>query len=356
MGQGNIDCRHLSNTSREASHPECLSSGSNAKGRDDASLVASRKGMPVSPKLRIMVIGAVNVDICAKPFRPLVGADSNPGRVTVSMGGVGRNIAHNLRLLGQPVSLITVFGDDSNGERIRRDLEHLGIDISSSFTEAHRATSSYVFITDEKGEMQLAISDMAICERMTPQIMEERLDVMNQSCLCVIDANLPADTIHFLAEHVTVPLFADPVSTAKLHKLQPVLSHLHTLKPNRLEAEMLTGVRIRDEASLHEAAAFLLHTGVQRVFITLGDKGVLCADQEQQQLLPPLVADVKSTTGGGDCFLAALAYAYRMGFSLEESGSLALAAGAICAEGEQTINEQLSARLVHTRAGVHMPE
>ncbi|MCD7954946.1 MAG: carbohydrate kinase family protein [Lachnospiraceae bacterium] len=305
---------------------------------------------------RITVVGAVNVDICAKPFLPLVCADSNPGIVSMSMGGVGRNIAHNLCLLGQPVSLVTAFGGDANGVRIRQDLEHLEIDLNGSITVAHMATSSYVFITDERGEMQLAISDMALCEKLTPQVMADALGGINQSCLCVIDANLPEDTIRYLAENVSVPLFADPVSTRKMEKLKPVLSHLHTFKPNRLEAEMLSGIPIRDEESLRSAAAALLRFGIQRVFITLGAKGVLCADREQMLLLPGIPAKVKSTTGGGDCFLAALAYAYRMGFSLEDSGILALSAGAICTEGEHTINEQMSAELVHARAGIPLPE
>ncbi|MCD7882655.1 MAG: carbohydrate kinase family protein [Lachnospiraceae bacterium] len=305
-----------------------------------------------SGKSRITVVGAVNVDICAKPFLPLVCADSNPGIVSMSMGGVGRNIAHNLCLLGQPVSLITALGGDSYGEKIRRELNSLGIDLKGSIIEEHMTTSSYVFITNEKGEMQLAISDMALCEKLTPQVMADALDEINRSCLCVIDANLPEETIRFLAEHVTVPLFADPVSTRKMQKLKPVLSRLHTLKPNRLEAEILSGIPIRDEESLRAAADALLRAGVHRVFITLGPKGVLCADQEQMLLLPGIPTDVKSTTGGGDCFLAALAYAYRMGFSLKESGTLALAAGAICAEGEHTINELMSADGVHARAGI----
>ncbi|MCD8330678.1 MAG: PfkB family carbohydrate kinase, partial [Lachnospiraceae bacterium] len=70
------------------------------------------------PGEKITVVGAVNVDICGKSDQLLKAEDSNPGRVTISMGGVGRNIAHNLRLLEQKVSLVTVFGDDGNGQRL----------------------------------------------------------------------------------------------------------------------------------------------------------------------------------------------------------------------------------------------
>lgn len=51
------------------------------------------------------VVGGVNVDIGGQSYAPLVARDSNPGRVRISLGGVGRNIAHNMSLLGVDVRL-----------------------------------------------------------------------------------------------------------------------------------------------------------------------------------------------------------------------------------------------------------
>ncbi|MCD8022113.1 MAG: PfkB family carbohydrate kinase, partial [Lachnospiraceae bacterium] len=117
----------------------------------------------------------------------------------------------------------------------------------------------------------------------------------------------------------------------------------------------LTGISITDEASLEKAASALLASGGSSVFISLGADGVFCADHAQSFLLPGITTDVRSTTGGGDCFMAALACAYCFGHTLEKSGRLALAAGAICAESEHTINEALSLRGIYERAGVPLP-
>lgn len=98
-----------------------------------------------------------------------------------------------------------------------------------------------------------------------------------------------------------MPIFADPVSTAKAVKLQPVLGRLHTLKPNRIEAELLSGVAITDEASLRAAADALLATGLHRVFISLGGDGVFAADRSGERVhLPVLPAEMVNTTGCGD--------------------------------------------------------
>ena len=60
-----------------------------------------------------VVAGGVNVDIGGRSFAPLVAQDSNPGTVRLSLGGVGRNIAHNLALLGTDVHLLTAYGDSN---------------------------------------------------------------------------------------------------------------------------------------------------------------------------------------------------------------------------------------------------
>lgn len=99
---------------------------------------------------------------------PLVGRDSNPGKVTVSMGGVGRNIAHNLRLLGVKVSLLTALGEDPHAGQVMDSCERLGIDLSRALHVPGGTTSTYLFLSDETGDMALAVSDMGIYEELTP--------------------------------------------------------------------------------------------------------------------------------------------------------------------------------------------
>ena len=219
---------HISNLMKKG---EILGKGYIIRGEDD-----------------IIVVGGVNMDICGTPKKALIAKDSNPGTVSMSLGGVGRNIAHNLRLLEQPVRLITAFGDDINAAKIQNSCLDLGIDISDSLVVSGASTSSYVFITDEDGEMQLAVADMEIYSHMTPEFIAGKLDVINRAHLCVVDTNIPKETLEFLAERVTVPLFVDPVSTTKMYKLQKILGQIHTFKPNRLEAECLTGSGLRMRA------------------------------------------------------------------------------------------------------------
>lgn len=136
--------------------------------------------------------------------------------------------------------------------------------------------------------MALAVSDMGIYEELTPAYFARHQGYLNGASLVVADANLPAGALAYLADHCTAPLLVDPVSTVKAEKVRPILGKLHTLKPNRMEAESLSGVKITDRASARRAAEKLLETGLERVFISLGEEGVFAADHQRDVWFPVL--------------------------------------------------------------------
>ncbi len=309
------------------------------------------KGYIVQTAPYVTVVGGVNVDIGGRPEAALVARDSNPGAVHSSLGGVGRNIAHNMALLGLDVRLLTAFGDDLNAQKLAASCGELGIDISQSPVIPGGRTSTYLFINDERGDMALAVSDMEIYQHLTPQTLAQRHKLLDASQVVVIDTNIPEESIAWLAENCAAPLFADPVSTAKAVKLKPVLGKLHTLKPNRLEAELLSGVPITDEASLNKAADALLETGLRRVFISLGADGVFAADHSGRVQLPCLPAELVNATGCGDAFMAAIAWAYLRGTDLADTARAGLASSSIAMESKETINPAMSEEALRERMG-----
>lgn len=301
------------------------------------------KGYVLRSGSYVVVVGGVNVDIGGRSQQALVAGDSNPGYVSMSLGGVGRNIAHNMCLLGLDVRLLTAYGDDFNGERVAASCLELGIDMSCAQKVPDGTTSTYLYLTDPDGEMALAVSDMTICERITPEYLAAHLQLLNNAQVVVADCNIPAESLAFLAQNVTAPLFIDPVSTIKAEKVRPILDKIHTLKPNRMEAELLSGVKIRTPGDVKMAADKLLEKGVRRLFISMGAEGVYAATGEQKIQLPNFQGQMVNTTGCGDAFMAALVWAYLKDSDLEESARAALAAGCIAMGSNETINPAMSA-------------
>ncbi len=263
-------------------------------------------------KFCVTVIGGMNLDLLGIPDRPLLAHDSTPGKIALHPGGVGRNIAARLSEAGANVRLITALGCDERARMLERMCQETGIDLSLSVATACPAPC-YLCIHDDQGDMVLAVNDMSAMEYLTPEAMESRMAALNDADACVLDTNLSQNTLQYIACRASVPLILDPVSCAKASRARDILPFLTAIKPNRLEAEALTG-----EKNVEKAAAALLAAGVKRVFISLGAEGVYYADAacvgyQSARPLPTIPA-----TGAGDVLCAELTLSLLMGKNTRE--------------------------------------
>ena len=291
----------------------------------------------------VLVIGAANVDICGRSSAAFRLRDSNIGKITTSLGGVGFNIARNLCLLGVDTAMLTVLGDDSFADAVRREATRLHLDLHLCPVIPGGHTGTYLYLLDEQGDMAAAINDMAIYDYMTPDFLASNLPAINGYDLIVLDANLPRDSIEYLCANCTVPIVCDPVSAEKAKKAENALCKLYALKPNALEAELLSGISITDESSLHNAAQKLLATGLQQVYISCDARGLYAENRAGERCYVPCPpVSVANATGGGDAMVAAIAACMLRGDSLTETAKNAIAAGAFACTAQTTIHPQMS--------------
>lgn len=258
----------------------------------------------------ITVIGGANVDLTAVLKAPFVQNDSIPGHVSLGMGGVARNMAHNLVLMGHEVRFVTLFGGDMLGQLCRDRCQACGMDLSLSETRDDMVGGLYLCINDQQGEMMVAVADTDIIDLITPEFLAARLDDLNQSAAVVADANLSEASLCYLLDHCTAPLMVDAVSTTKASRIVEALQRsachrLHTLKLNLKEALAVTHCE-----TASAAATALTVLGVEHVYITLGAGGVFCCSGDTQIHYPATAVDVVNTTGAGDAFLAGVAHAF----------------------------------------------
>ncbi len=260
-------------------------------------------------KLSASVIGGINLDITGYSKNALIGRDSNPGSIRFSPGGVGRNIAQQLAQAGLDVTLFTAISKDSQGEMLKNSCAETGICVDFA-KRSPLPTSCYLSIHDSNGDMALAINDMALIEEITPDYLKSVLDRILKANICVIDANLSPESLTFLAENVTLPIIADPVSCVKAARLTPILHRLSAFKPNLIEAMELTGAQ-----NEYDAAKRLLALGVKRTVISMGEKGVFYMDSEAHGMIAPEKVFTCQTNGAGDAMCAGIA----VGAALNES-------------------------------------
>lgn len=296
----------------------------------------------------IVGIGAANVDLCGRSRGPLVMEDSNPGIFTMSVGGVTRNICENAAWMGVATRLITVLGDDLYGAKITEQCAACGVDLTHAVLLPGESSSTYLSIHDVTGEMAVAMSDMSVLQRMTPGHLLEREGVIAEAAAIVMDAGLPIPVLDFVRQRwgARIPIFVDPVSTAYAHKLTADLTGIHTIKPNRLEAEILAGAPITDEDSLHRAGERILALGATRVVITLGSGGAYYADNSGRTARHPAKpARVVNATGAGDCFTGALLYGFLQSMEPDPLLEFALTAATLALAHPATINPDVGVLL-----------
>lgn len=306
---------------------------------------------------QLIVIGGANIDICGASNEPLRNYDSNPGTISVAFGGVGRNIAEYAALLDEKVKFVTAFSSDNYGTLLRNDCEQLGMDCSLSITTHDYPSSMYIAILDHDRDMRIAMSDMRILRAFTKEMLDDVLKSVSRDDIIIIDANLDIPSIHYIARNAQCILAADPVSVAKSARLADVLDRLTVFKPNRFEAEHMSGIEITDEDSMRRVLDWFLEHGVKETVISMAEKGILLGTAEEKILLTHRIVDIENATGGGDSFLAAYTSARNRGDTPREAVRFA-ASCAVCVIEKQSADRRQITRqaVIENARGMQIKE
>lgn len=292
----------------------------------------------------ITVVGGINIDIEGSPFKKLKYQDSNPGKVHMAFGGVGRNITENIARLGGNVAMLSVIGDDQMGLAAKAELESLGVDTSCIQVLEGENTAMYLSILDDRKDMELALCDMDIIEAITPEVLKSHEEFLRSSKMVALDGNLSESLMEFTTDMLAgVPLFYDPVSAAKAVKAKRFIGRFHSVKPNIMEAEILTGMTISDEEGVRKAGQWFIDQGVKRVFITLNKDGVYYRDENGEGFIRPAEGlKVVSATGAGDSFSATIMLGFVQGRTAEETARMGMAAASIAMESARAVNKNMN--------------
>lgn len=141
---------------------------------------------------------------------------------------------------------------------------------------------------------------------------------------------VPIDTVEYaatIANRYGKKIILNPAPASTLSN--SFLNNVHTILPNRIEAEMLSGIKVMDIESAHRAAKAIGEKGIENVVITLGKDGAYVKEKDEYTMIPAKEVETIDTTGAGDVFCGAFSVYLSQGHSLAESVKFANAAAAI---------------------------
>jgi ribokinase len=140
----------------------------------------------------------------------------------------------------------------------------------------------------------------------------------------VAQLEVPIETIEFaagLANKSNVPFILDPAPAQELS--DQFLKMVDVLTPNETEAQILTGIEVKDSDSANAAAQKLLECGVKNIILTMGASGYLTASNEGTEFVEARKVTAVDSTAAGDAFTGSLAVGLARGQSLSEAALFA---------------------------------
>jgi pseudouridine kinase len=250
----------------------------------------------------VLVIGGANVDVKAKTTAPHIARTSNPGTVSITAGGVARNIAHNLARLNVETSLLSVIGNNAFGEMLINETQKAGVN-TNHIIRTNQPTGSYIATLDETGELITAVSDMGLLSLLTPETIKKNKDLIMANKHIISDCNLSEETLHEIAAQNANRLIIEPVSVAKSQKLLNLLANhkIYLATPNLDQIETLTGTR-----DIPTAIKTLHNQGLQNIVIHAGEQGAYVSDGIAITHITSKAKTIIDVTGAGDAATAGL--------------------------------------------------
>ncbi|WP_158734790.1 carbohydrate kinase [Alteribacillus sp. YIM 98480] len=290
---------------------------------------------------RITCIGGANVDRKSILKGSIQFGTSNPVTVSQTCGGVARNIAENLGRLDITTSLLTVVGNDQEGEWLLETTNPY-VNISQTMRIPQMNTGTYTAVLNDKGEMLIALSDMEICDAVGHEFINKRWNHIASSSIVLLDTNFPDEVLKTVIEQChqeKIPLCIAPVSSPKIKKLPEDLKGVTWFVVNVDEAMALTGAASDD---LQGASDRMIDCGVKNVIITRGKKGIFYkTERGDQGIISAPKTNVVDVTGAGDSFISGFLFGMNKGTSFKKACKLGMACSMITLQTKETVNTKL---------------
>ena len=279
---------------------------------------------------KIFVLGSTTADmVIADRKLPAPGETISGGRFMMNPGGKGANQAVAVARLaakrGECVFVAKV-GDDLFGRDAAARFRAEGID-ARLVVDRKNPSGTALILVDAKGQNVISVA-LGANGALTPADVKPRLKDLKGAAALLMQLETPIPTVLAAAKAAKaagVMVVLNPAPAAKLPKeLYPLLDWI---TPNETEAEILTGVKVKDAKSAQLAVDALKRKGVRNVAITMGVKGVYCGNC--RRLYPAKKVKAVDCVAAGDTFNGAFVVALAEGKSCRDAIAFAQKASAI---------------------------
>ena len=280
--------------------------------------------------MKITIVGSSNTDMIIQvPRIPKPGETILGGVFNTAAGGKGANQAVAAARAGGKVTFVARVGNDMFGEQAVEGFKRDNINVDYIITDPDAPSGVAEIFVAEDGENSIAVASGANA-RLSPEDVSAAEKAIANADVLVMQLESPLETVKAaakLAQEHGVTVILNPAPAQQLP--DDLLKNISILTPNESEAELLSGIFVKDEKTAELAANALRARGVEIVIITMGASGVYIASDELSGVQYGFKVNPVDTTAAGDVFNGALAVGLAQGQSLKDAVQFAQAAAAL---------------------------
>ncbi|MGC1416130.1 MAG: ribokinase [Candidatus Acidiferrum sp.] len=269
----------------------------------------------------IAVVGSANVDLTTfNDVFPRPGETIFGQKFDLGFGGKGANQAVAAKLCGASVAMVAKVGSDLFGPATIANFQSQGID-ATHVRIAEGVSSGVAPIFVEPGGQNRIIVVKGANDTLSPVDVDAAAPLLSKADTIVMQFEIPLSTVYHTVQFAAnkgIRCIVNPAPAQPVNFKQ--LSGADYFIPNESEAELITGMPVQSLEDAKNCANFLLHQGLKRVVLTLGERGSLLAGPEGAELIPAFKVDAIDTTGAGDAFIGS--FAVFLGEGLPEKEAL----------------------------------
>ena len=279
---------------------------------------------------KIIVIGSSNVDMVVRTSHlPAPGETILGGEFFMNQGGNGANQAVAIKRLGGNLIFMAKLGNDVLGRQSVGYFKKEGIDTRYIALDEDSASGVALISVDDHAENSIVVASGANM-LLNEQDVDKMLEEMCEGDILLMQLEIPLQTVEYAARKAFgkgVKVVLNPAPARSLPK--ELFRHLYMVTPNRIEAEMLTGIKIANDADVEKVAEEICAMGVKNVIITLGSKGCLIREEGVSYRIDAFKVEPVDTTAAGDTFNGALCVGLSEGMDLKQAAVMASKASSI---------------------------
>jgi ribokinase len=251
------------------------------------------------------------------------------GQFLMNQGGKGANQAVAAKRLGGTVSFFGKIGDDIFGQQAIKQMQDEGIEVNKMVTDTQNSSGIALITINADGENSIVVAPGANGSFSSSDI-NGSFSLIEEAEIILLQLEIPLETVVYVAElakKIGKKVVLNPAPATGLP--DGLLKSLFMITPNETEAEMLTGVCIKDEESASQAAIKLKEKGVEVVIITMGALGAFVLSNDFTGMVNSPRVKAIDTTAAGDTFNGALMVALSEGVKLKKAIEFACKAASI---------------------------